>query len=123
MASRNRAHSTSIIKSDRAGRPRYTQKYRYEVLMAYEASGMSGPAFAKHCGLKYSTFSAWVAKQRRNQSSSKTPSPKRQFVVAEFEEAPNPDGLQIDLPGGASARLVDANQIDLLVSLIRALSR
>jgi transposase-like protein len=115
--------STTIIKSDRAGRPRYTQKYRSEVLAAYEASGMSGPAFAKHCGLKYPTFAAWVAKQRREKSSPKTSSPKRQFVVAEFEEGPHPDGLQIELPGGASARLAHVNQIDLVVSLIRALSR
>jgi hypothetical protein len=84
---------------------------------------MSGPAFAKHCGLKYPTFAAWVAKQRREKSSPKTSSPKRQFVVAEFEEGPHPDGLQIELPGGASARLAHVNQIDLVVSLIRALSR
>lgn len=123
MASMIHTPSTTIIKSDRAGRPRYTQKYRSEVLAAYEASGMSGPAFAKHCGLKYPTFAAWVAKQRREKSSPKTSSPKRQFVVAEFEEGPHPDGLQIELPGGASARLAHVNQIDLVVSLIRALSR
>lgn len=123
MASKKHSPSTAIIKSDRARRPRYTQKYRSEVLAAFEASGMSGPAFAQHCGLKYSTFAAWVAKQRCEKSSRQTPSPKRQFVVAEFEEAPHPDGLQIELPGGASARLAHVNQIDLVISLIKALSR
>jgi len=53
MASTKDDLRTSIIKSDRAGRLRYTQQYRDEVLAAYEASSMSGAAFAKHCGLKY----------------------------------------------------------------------
>lgn len=123
MATTNNDPSTAIIKTDRTGRPRYTQKYKSEVLAAYEASGMSGPAFAEHCGLKYPTFAAWVAKQRRGRSSGKTPSIQRQFILAEFKESPDPDGLQIGLPCGASARLVDASQIDLLVSLIIALSR
>ncbi|MFT5108737.1 MAG: hypothetical protein ACI9UA_004381 [Pseudoalteromonas tetraodonis] len=53
MASTSDDLPTTIIKRDRAGRPRYTQQYKDEVLAAYQASGMSGPAFAEHCGLKY----------------------------------------------------------------------
>lgn len=123
MASTHNESPTAIIKSDRAGRPRYTQQYKSEVLTAYKASGMSAPAFAQHCGLKYSTFAAWVAKERRDVPNGKTQSSKQQFVLAEFKEASKPEGLQIDLPGGASAQLVDPSQIDLLLSLIRALSR
>lgn len=126
MDSTHHESPTAIIKRDRTGRPRYTQQYKSEVLTAYKASGMSGPAFAEHCGLKYSTFAAWVAQERRDLPHGKTRSSKRQFVIAEFKEASEPsepDGLQIDLPEGASARLVDPRQIDLLVSLIRALSR
>ena len=51
-----------MIKSDCIGRTRYTAQYKAEVLAAYQRSGMSGPAFAKQCGIKYPTFAAWVAK-------------------------------------------------------------
>ena len=52
MASTKDEVPANIIKSDRTGRRRYTQHYKDEVLSAYESSGMSGPAFAEHCGLK-----------------------------------------------------------------------
>jgi hypothetical protein len=115
---------TTIIKSDRAGRPRYTQQYKDEVLAAYEASGMSGPAFAEHCGLKYPTFASWVAKRRRESSQAETPGDRQQFVLAEFStgSAPAGGGLHVELPGGASARLADAGQVALLAALIRALA-
>ena len=54
--------STSIIKSDRIGRTRYSAEYEAEVVAAFDGSGLSGPAFAKQCGIKYPTFAAWVAK-------------------------------------------------------------
>ena len=53
---------TSIIKSDRSGRTRYSQSYKDEVVAAYQQSNMSAAAFAQHCGVKYSTFAPWVAK-------------------------------------------------------------
>ncbi len=56
MASTRDDLRTSIIKRSQRGTDGYTQQYRDEVLAAFEASGMSGAAFAKHCGLKYQTF-------------------------------------------------------------------
>ena len=53
MASMQKEASTSIVKSDRAGRSRYTAQYKSEVVAAFEASGLSGPAFARQCGIKY----------------------------------------------------------------------
>jgi hypothetical protein len=117
--------ATIIIKSDRTGRARYTQQYKVEVLAAYEASGMSGPAFAEHCGLKYPTFASWVSKRRReeNQSSPLAGDPtNQQFVLAEFGTAPASGELHVELPGGASARLSDAGQAGLLAALIKALA-
>ena len=114
-----------IIKNDRIGRARYTQQYKDEVLAAYEASGMSGPAFAEHCGLKYPTFAGWVSKRRREEYQSSTPGghpAKGQFVLAEFGTAPASGELRVELPGGASARLSDAGQAGLLAALIRALA-
>lgn len=57
--------STSIIKSDRVGRTRYSQAYKDEVVAAYQQSGMSAVAFAHHCGVKYPTFVSWVSKARQ----------------------------------------------------------
>ena len=120
--------ATIIIKSDRTGRARYTQHYKDEVLAGYEASSMSGPAFAEHCGLKYPTFAGWVSKRRREEDQSSTPAgdpgdpTKGQFVLAEFGTGPASSELRIELPGGASARLSDADQAGLLAALIKALA-
>ncbi len=113
---------TTIIKSARSGREHYTQQYKDEVFAAYEASGMSGPAFADHYGLKYPTFASWAAKRRHVESQSSPPAGKQQFVLAEFGATPESGELHIELPGGASARLSDAGQADLLATLIRALT-
>jgi hypothetical protein len=83
---------------------------------------MSGPAFAEHCGLKYPTFASWVAKRKRENGLASRPEGEQQFVLAEFGAAPGPDGLHVELPGGASARLSDAGQVGLLAALIRALA-
>ena len=96
---------TTLLKSDRSGRPRYTQQYKGEVLAAYDASGMSGPAFAEHCGLKYPTFASWVAKQRREKAGPAGPA-HGQFILAEFGTAPEPGGqLHVELAGGATGKL------------------
>jgi transposase-like protein len=122
MASTKDDLPTTIIKSDRTGRARYTQQFRDEVLAAYEASGMSGPAFAEHCGLKYQTFAGWVAKRRREKSQTRPPAGKGQFVLAEFGTAPVSGELRVELPCGASARLATEGQAALLAALIRALA-
>jgi transposase-like protein len=122
MASTKDDLPTTIIKSDCTGRARYTQQFRDEVLAAYEASGMSGPAFAEHCGLKYQTFAGWVAKRRREKGQAKPPAGKQQFVLAEFGATAVSGELRVELPGGASARLATASQAALLAALIRALA-
>jgi hypothetical protein len=122
MESTNDELPTRIIKSDRRGRPRYTQQYKDEVITAFEASGMSGAAFAEHCGLKYSTFAAWAAKKRRASDGSAEPERSRQFVLAEFGTAPEAGELHIELPSGASTRFNAVCQINLLAALLRALA-
>ncbi len=125
MLSTNDDLPATIIKSDRTGRPHYTQQYKDEVLAAYDASGMSGPAFAEHCGLKYSTFAGWVSKRRREEDQNSTPGgnpTNQQFVLADFGIGPASSELRIELPGGASARLSDADQAGLLAALIKALA-
>ena len=71
-----------IVKSDRSGRVRYSGEFKREVLAAYESSSLSGPDFARQCGVKYPTLAAWVAARRRGaQSSAGKGGPT--FLVAE----------------------------------------
>lgn len=94
------------------------------MLEAYEASGMSGPAFARHCGIKYPTFAGWVARRRRQQGgrAPATADGAVGFVLAEFSTEPGVEALRIALPGGAVAELASSSQAALLAALIRALA-
>ena len=122
MASTHDDIPATIIKSDRSGRQRYTEQYKDEVLAAYELSGMSGPAFAEHCGLKYPTFANWVSKRRREERADGSPKENQKFVLAEFGATSDSEGIAVELPGGASARLANTEQADLLAALIKALA-
>ncbi len=122
MTSTNTEFPATIIKSDRTGRQRYAQQYKNEVLAAYESSGMSGPAFAEHCGLKYPTFASWVSKRRREKNQGSSPEDHQQFVVAEFGGSAETEGIVVELPGGTSVRLADASQVVVLAALIKALA-
>ena len=122
MASTNSEVPATIIKSDRTGRRRYTRPYKDEVLAAYESSGMSGPAFAAHCGLKYPTFASWASKRRREKSQSSSPADNQKFVLAEFGTSTESEGIPIELPDGTRARLTDTGQVVLLAALIKALA-
>ena len=116
-----------IIKSDRTGRTRYTAEYKREVLDAFESSGLSGPVFARQCGIKYPTFAAWLAKRRKEGLPSSRPvdrpADRPAFVLAEWSgEAAGDRALEVRLPGGAVARASDAGQVRLLAELLRHLA-
>jgi len=86
MATMHDEVSTSIIKSDRIGRTRYRAQYKAEVLAAFEASGLSGPAFARECGVKYPTFASWVAKARKSKATLEEAKSSTPFLIAEIDE-------------------------------------
>ena len=118
--------STSIIKSDRAGRTRYTQTYKDEVVAAYRQSNMSAAAFAKHCGVKYPTFASWVAKARRpgaqRGDKSAVDSSGQRFILAEIGASQAEEPLKVELPGGVIAHVSCSQQLGLLADLLKALS-
>ena len=69
---------------------------REAILDAFEQSGMSGSAFAKHIGVKYPTFATWVQKRRGNRGeytqkklSGSVPA-EITFVEAQVEKPPEP---------------------------------
>jgi len=117
--------STSIIKSDRAGRTRYSQTYKDEVVAAYHQSNMSAAAFAQHCGVKYPTFASWVSKARQPSlvSHGKTKEDGSQrFILAEIGGSQADAPLKVELPGGVIVHVSSSNQLGLLADLLKALS-
>jgi hypothetical protein len=113
-----------IVKSDRAGRTRYTVQYKREVLDAFESSSLSAPVFARQCGIKYPTFAAWIA-GRRQGSPPGAPAPSSGqpvFLLAEIGDTSSGEVLEVVLPGGAVARATGTAQLKLLAELLRHLA-
>ena len=52
--------NTQIVKTDKAGRKRYLESERRELLRKFGASGMTQAAFCRSNGLSGVTFSKWV---------------------------------------------------------------
>lgn len=115
-------HTTSIIKTDRLGRTHYSAAYKAQVLVAFESSSLSGPAFAKRCGIKYSTFAAWAGKQKRGASGDDRTDAISAFMVAEVAEHPTSGSLKVTLPGGAVAEITAQAEILLLAALLKTLA-
>ncbi|MFC7339682.1 transposase [Haloferula chungangensis] len=123
MASTSETTATStIIKSDRIGRTRYSDSYKAEVVAAYERSGMSGQAFAEQCGIKYPTFAAWVAKSRKPGHEVPSRKPEQHFLLAELSGSSSDTPLRVELPGGAIAHVSSASQAGLLAALLKTLA-
>ena len=123
MASTSDTSTTSIIKSDRIGRARYSSEYKAEVFVAYQKSGMSGPAFARQCGIKYPTFAAWAAKGLSPDRSQNSAPPASPFIIAEIGggNSTRPEALEVRLPGGATVLADTPRQLALLAELLKAL--
>lgn len=123
MATMQEEATTSIVKADRTGRTRYTDQYKAEVVEAFAGSGLSGPAFARQCGVKYPTFASWVAKTRRQDSPRKEDQQPGAFIVAQIgrESAVGDGVLEVRLPGGATAVAGTTRQVALLAELLNAL--
>ncbi|MEZ7921187.1 MAG: hypothetical protein QMC24_12730 [Akkermansiaceae bacterium] len=122
MASTSDTSTTSIIKSDRIGRARYSSEYKAEVFVAYQKSGMSGPAFAQQCGIKYPTFACWIAKAKTQNSAPVTKPSEQSFFIAEIGNLSSREGLSVSLPGGASVQVTTPDEAQLLGILLKALA-
>lgn len=123
MASTSDNSTTSIIKSDRMGRARYSSEYKSEVLAAFQKSGMSGAAFAQKCGIKYPTFASWIAKSKDRRGTSSSEPSEQSFLIAEIGSPPSAEGLTVSLPGGATAQLTTPDEARLLGILLKALTQ
>ncbi len=137
-----------LLKADVLGRVRVRPEHRERMLDAFEASGMSGQAFATHHGIKVQTFASWMQKRRRSRGDyddeatrhrlgmpgkyiarCEQSKPSREPSLNLMEVCVNPDArkstttppLEVVLPGGAVVRISSESQIGLLKTLLREL--
>lgn len=136
----------AILKTDVLGRITVGQAQRELTLDAFEASGMTGSAFALHHGIKIQTFASWIQKRRRKRGdyqnealcrklrmrkdpprvgSEKVVRPQVSMNLIEVNlqnETPKMhEALEVILPGGAVIRISSESQIGLLKTLLREL--
>ncbi|NJN05531.1 MAG: hypothetical protein HC814_02805 [Rhodobacteraceae bacterium] len=90
---------------------------RESLLDAFEKSGMSGAAFARLHGIRYSTFAYWCYARRKATGPAKD---GFQEVII-HAAAPSGPALTIELPGGGRFRLERADQLPMARALLRYL--
>jgi len=135
-----------ILKQDVLGRVTIPKEQREKLLDSFEASGMSGKAFAEHHGIHAQTFASWIQKRRRARGdyeneetrrklrmrknrplSTKSSVSEKSLSLIEVEVSPSKEEilvqvLEVTLPGGAMAKVNSESQLNLLGSLLRKLS-
>lgn len=116
-----------ILKTDVLGRVRIPPSKRESILDAFERSGMSGVAFAKHIGVKYPTFATWVQGRRRARGDYPNPESKAVKAPLALVEAvvdgggESSMGVEVEAPGGLKLRVRDRGDVALAAELLRAL--
>ena len=131
MTSMN-TEETLILKTDVLGRVRMPAQRREAILDAFEQSGMSGQAFARHVGVKYPTFASWIQKRRRlcseytKKKQSKSPASPITFVEARIEQPCQTalqNGLEVQIEAGIKMVIRSQEEVELAAGLIRSLSK
>ncbi len=125
-----------LLKQDVRGRVRTPVERREMLLEEFDRSGLSGPKFAQLVGVKYQTFAGWVHEWRKKRprppalpaSAASSLRLVEAVVAPEAQEPPvvfgcSAGALQVHLGEGVRVEIGHASQLQLAVSLIRALSR
>ena len=114
-----------VLRTDRAGRVRRTAEQRAAILVEFDRSGLSGPQFARVSGISYQTLATWL-KKRRERTLVPVGRPNGGmplFVPAVGASLPgSAAGLELTLPGGASAMIESPHQAQLAAVLVRELN-
>ena len=116
-----------ILKTDVLGRVRIPASKRESILDAFERSGMSGVAFARHIGVKYPTFATWVQGRRRARGdypNADCKDVKAPLALVEAVVDGGGDcgmGVEVEAPGGLKLRVRDRGDVALAAELLRAL--
>ncbi len=111
----------TILKTDTLGRIQTPSEQRETLLDAFEHSGMSGAAFAKLHGIRYTTFAYWRQRRIRRYNAEKGATDSGPFfeeveVRGSRSEVP---GLCVALPGGASVKIERADQFPMVAALLK----
>ncbi|MDK2858765.1 MAG: transposase [Verrucomicrobiota bacterium] len=113
----------AVLKTDSRGRVQTPAEQREALMDAFEKSSMSGAAFTRLHGIRYSTFAHW----RRVRKCRDVPQPDYDRMPPFFEKVTFPGsgstevGLHLALPGGASLTLDRADQFPLAAALLKYL--
>ena len=109
-----------ILKTDTKGRVLTPGRDRESLLDAFEQSGMSGAAFARLHGIRYTTFAYWRHARRQRGKAAEPAGVGFQEVTIQSVRASGP-ALTIELPGGGRFRLERADQLPMAKALLRYL--
>lgn len=105
---------------DARGRVQVTAERREALLDEFDRSGMSGAGFAKHYGIKYTTFAYWIQARRRKQNPSKRAG-KGQFLMVAVDTTNRANGLKVELSHGVTLKITTPEEARLAAVLIESL--
>ena len=124
---------TGLIRTDQAGRLRFTKEQRRVLLEAFERSGQTASGFAAQHGIKYTTFTGWIQQKRRDTGPdaglAAAAPPAKALLLAEVsceDDCPTPGAcpaLEVCLPDGTRLAVGGMAQVPLAAALIRELAR
>lgn len=99
-------------KRDTRGRRIATAEEKVALVRAYESSGLTQRGFAQREGVKYCTFTTWLARYRRARA-------KHVFAQVSVTRASGTGALEIALPDGVVVRGGDVEQLITVVTRLR----
>lgn len=110
-----------LLKVGTKGRVQIPPERRKNLLEEFDRSGMTGAAFAKHYGIKYTTFAYWIQARRRKQERPVS-SGENHFLLVTAEGAKRSGGVTVELPRGVKLTITTREEAHLAAALIEALS-
>jgi hypothetical protein len=120
MTTTTSTNELTIMKTDKRGRVLTPPEQREAWLDAFEQSGMSGAAFAKLHGIRYTTFANWRTRRKQQSRNNETAAPFFEEIDVQFPHAGS-GGLKVALPGGASVDINRAEQFPMVAALLKYL--
>lgn len=138
-------NESKILKVDALGRVRVPEEKREELLDTFERSGMSGRQFAQQHGIHVQTFASWIQKRRRARGDYKNEQTRRKLrmrkgaprhkksppsgsgqslslIEVQVEDPQKHSALELILPSGVAIKVTSSTQLDLLKTVLTALS-
>ncbi len=109
-----------LLKLDSRGHVLISPERRAELLEEFDRSGMTGAGFARHYGIKYTTFAHWIRMRKRANRPPK-PSPDKKFLLVTGETPPSNSRVVIELPHGARVSVTTEREAQLVGTLLRSI--